>query len=227
MKKDNIHAGHRTRLLNKILKHGFDGVEDHEMLEAMLYACYRQADTNEIAHSLLHKFEGLHSVCGAPVGELTKIENVGIKTALYLNILPEFVKSYQVSCFGAKPVLRSVEEIAQYCIALQTGNIHEVAYVLCLDVNGKLLKKNKLAEGNPGSVLLDPRKVLEEVTHTPTAKVVLCHNHPGGTLLPSQNDFDATANVKVVLKAIGIELLDHIIVVKDKYISFRSENYKF
>ena len=225
--KINLHAGHRTRLMNKIIQHGFDGVAEHEVLEAVLYVCYRQADTNEVAHELLRKFGSLHNVCAASLEELTKVKYVGPNTAAYLKMLPEFVKAYQVSCFDEKHIFGSIEEIARYCVSLQIGNIDEVVYLLCLDAKQNLIKLAKIAEGTPGSVYLEPRRVLEEVTHTTTAKAVLCHNHPGGTLFPSQKDFDVTSRVKMLLGAIGIELLDHIIVVKDKYISFRNENYKF
>ena len=227
-KKVNIHAGHRTRLLEKIIKYGFNGVAEHEILEAVLYICYSQANTNDVAHKLLKEFGNLHNICAAPIEALTKIKYVGDNTARYLKMLPEFIKAYQLSSFDVKKAFGSLEEIAQYCMLQYIGkDSSEVVYLLCLDAKQKLIKQSKIAEGNPGSVYLDPRRVIEEVAHTATAKVVLCHNHPGGTLFPSQKDFDVTSRVKMLLNAIGIELLDHVIVVKDKYISFRNENYRF
>jgi len=53
------------------------------------------------------KFGNLHNVCAAPVEKLVKVDNVGVRTAQYLKMLPEFVKAYQVSCFGEKHTFNS------------------------------------------------------------------------------------------------------------------------
>jgi DNA repair protein RadC len=227
MNDKNIHSGHRQRLIHKILNGGFDAVEQHEMLEAILFLCYRQQDTNEIAHALLREFGSIYNVCAAPAGELVRVDGVGIRTAEHLNLFAEFVKAYETSFFAPKREFVDMDEMARYCIALQMGNADEVVYVLGLDAKNRLVKQCRIAQGNPGMVHIDTRQVLEAVAHTAAVKVVLCHNHPGGTLFPSQKDLEVTAQVRVMLEGIGVKLQDHIIVAKDQSISCYGTVAKF
>lgn len=217
--------GHRQRLINKALKHGTEIFQPHEVLELYLFTLIPRVDTNPIAHALLQNFGTFEGVCNAPIEELIKIKGIGRKTAQQLKLFPYFAKAYQLSAHGDKVSFRSIAEIGEYCVKLFTGIVNEAMYILCLDSNNKLVNQVLVAEGTPSEVYVEPRQIVEHVIYTATCSVVLCHNHPGGTLMPSQNDIETTERIKVALEAIGIRLLDHIIVANGNFITFN--NCKF
>ncbi len=85
-KSSNLHGGHRSRMRARLEKAGysFDSFEPHEILEMLLYSCYAQKNTNEIAHALINCFGSLEACVTAPVEELCKIKNISIKTAAHI-----------------------------------------------------------------------------------------------------------------------------------------------
>lgn len=220
-------VGHRKRHMERAITQGFESFKKHEIIELMLFFSQPRINTNPIAHSLIDKFGSLHNVCNAPLNELLEVSGVGRATAEFLKILPEFVRTYELSVYEDKITFGNTKEIGEYCVAFQIGRIFEAIFVLCLDTRNRLIKRVKLAEGTPGEVYIEPRQVIEQVTHTATTNVILCHNHPAGTLFPSQADLEITSKIKIALKSIDINLLDHIIVANGKYISFADAKLKF
>lgn len=71
---ENIHAGHRARMLKRVRERGFEGMEEHEILEVLLYAVIRRGNTNPTAHRLINKFGSLKGVLNADEAELMSVE---------------------------------------------------------------------------------------------------------------------------------------------------------
>jgi DNA repair protein RadC len=94
---------------------------------------------------------------------------------------------------------------------------------LCLDIKSKLNNAVLVHEGTLNEVPVYPRLIVEAALTYNAATVILAHNHPGGTLAPSEGDKEVTKKIKDALKAISIHMADHIIVAGNKYFSF-SEN---
>lgn len=219
--------GHRERMINKALKFGLESFQKHEVLELFLFSTLPRVDTNRIAYELIKRFGTFFDICNAPIEELMKTKGIGKRAAQQLKLLPAIAREYQLSMYGDRVSFTSLSEIGSYCVDLYSGRVNEAMYLICLDANNCIIKQVMVAEGTPSEVYVEPRQIIEHITHTPTNSVVLCHNHPGGTLMPSQNDIETTDRIKNALEAIGIKLLDHIIVGKGSYISFNEHYFKF
>ena len=92
-------------------------------------------------------------------------------------------------------------------------------YQLCLDRKGKLLACKRLSEGGSAAAELNIRRLVENALLSSASAVILSHNHPSGIALPSREDYTTTRRVQEALATIGVELLDHIIVAEDDYVS--------
>ena len=101
----------------------------------------------------------------------------------------------------------------------------ESVRILCMNASGKVLKRAKIAEGDVNAVHFPIRRLVEEALACKAVSVILTHNHPGGTMSPSQEDLSATEAAKKALETVGIRLLDHLIVSEDNYCSLREEGY--
>ena len=100
---------------------------------------------------------------------------------------------------------------------------HEECWVILLDRACHILKKEHITSGGIASCAIDIPRIIKAAIIAGAAGVILCHNHPSGSVLPSQADIRQTKRLKEVLDLLGISLNDHIIFGDGKYYSFADE----
>lgn len=105
-------------------------------------------------------------------------------------------------------------------MSLFTGRLNEAFYVICLDSQNKVNQATLLHEGTINEAPVYPRLIVETALRHQAVSIILAHNHPGGSLKPSQPDLDVTRKIKAATEAISITVVDHIIVAGDGYYSF-------
>lgn len=213
-----IHDGHREKMRRRFQETGLEGFADHEALELLLYYAIPRRDTNELAHRLLTRYGSLSALLQAPIEDLRRVEGVGESAAVLLKLVPAFVYKAQRSA-GQETVLNSTEKAGRYLLSCFAGERNEVIYQLCLDRKGKLLARKRLSEGGSAAAELNIRRLVENALLTSASTVILSHNHPSGIALPSREDYATTQQAQDALRTIGVELLDHIIVAEDDYVS--------
>ena len=101
---------------------------------------------------------------------------------------------------------------------------HEEFWILYLNNSNKIVQKNQLSKGGITGTLVDVRLVLKTALEVGATSLILCHNHPSGTLKPSQADKDITQKLKAAAQSLDIKVLDHLIVTENAYFSFADEN---
>ena len=213
-----IHDGHREKMRRRFQETGLEGFADHEALELLLYYAIPRRDTNELAHRLLTRYGSLAALLQAPEEHLQRTEGIGESAAVFLKLVPAFVYKAQRSA-GQETVLNSTEKAGRYLLARFAGERNEVIYQLCLDRKGKLLACKRLSEGGSAAAELNIRRLVENALLSSASAVILSHNHPSGIALPSREDYATTQQAQDALRTIGVELLDHIIVAEDDYVS--------
>ena len=213
-----IHDGHREKMRRRFQETGLEGFADHEALELLLYYAIPRRDTNELAHRLLTRYGSLSALLQAPIEDLRRVEGVGESAAVLLKLVPAFVYKAQRSA-GQETVLNSTEKAGRYLFSCFAGERNEVIYQLCLDRKGKLLARKRLSEGGSAAAELNIRRLVENALLSSASAVILSHNHPSGIALPSREDYATTQQAQDALRTIGVELLDHIIVAEDDYVS--------
>ena len=216
----NIHEGHRERMRSRFLQEGADGMATHEILEMLLYGTIPRGDTNEIAHHLLDEFGSISNLIEADPHEIAKTAGVGIKSAVFLSLLHELVLRYEREKVEQKPALTSISRSVEYCRALLAFRPTERFYVICLDSRRKILHTSKISEGTVNDAVVSPRMVAEKALRYQATSVLLCHNHPKGSVKPSFDDINLTARLKRMLEPLGVEVVDHIIIGENEYFSF-------
>jgi DNA repair protein RadC len=101
---------------------------------------------------------------------------------------------------------------------------HEEFWILYLNNSNKIIQKNQLSKGGITGTLVDVRLVLKNALETGATALILCHNHPSGTLKPSQADRDITQKLKTAAQSLDIKVLDHLIITEKAYFSFADES---
>ena len=214
-----VHDGHRDRLRQKFAEHGLDPFADHEVLELLLFYAIARRNTNAIAHQLLEQFDSLEGVFSAPVESLERIDGIGERTAHFLHLMGELQRRLRLG-EGKEPlILNSTQAVGEYFLKRFDCEQVEVIYQACLDAKGKVLKCCRLSEGASASADVNIRRVVEYALRYNASAVILAHNHPSGVALPSREDIVATAQIENALGAIGVTLVDHIIVADGDFVS--------
>lgn len=216
----NPHKGHRQRVKNRVIKEGIDSFEDHQILELLLFYSIPMKDTNELAHQLINAFGSIAGVFEADPQDLCAKAGVTENTGILLSLIPALARRYQQSKFKEKAILNSTSKAGEYAIPLFTGRLNEVFYVICLDSQNKVNHATLLHEGTINEAPVYPRLIVENALRHQAASIILAHNHPGGSLQPSQADMDVTKKIKQATEAIAITVADHIIVAGESYYSF-------
>ena len=216
--------GHRSRVRERYFEAGLDGFQDYEVLEMLLFYAIPRQDTKALAKDLIARFGSLHGVFEASAEELQAAGLTPAASALLTMILP-LGRRIEMSKEKNRTHIRSTADAGKAICALFRNRPEESVRAVCLDAGGRIVKQAEIAKGDVNTVHFPIRKLVEAAIGCRAVSVILAHNHPGGTIAPSREDLDATAAAKSALEAVGIRLLDHLIVAGEQYCSLREEGY--
>jgi len=156
------------------------------------------------------------------LGQQSDVPGLSRALTLKLIAIQELCRRSQESTIT--PTLSSPENIVAQVASLGALSQERVV-VLYVDARLKLLRKQTVAIGKHNSVQLEPRDVLREALLLPSYGVVIVHNHPSGNPQPSSDDLVFTQKMQSACQLMGVALIDHLIVTKNSWHSFRSAGY--
>ncbi len=221
-----IHDGHRHRKREQFLRNGLDGFADHETLELLLFYAIPRKDTNELAHNLLEYFGSLRAVLSAPAEELERWPCIGENAAALLKLVPAIYQRSQTPA-EEEQILNSVENTGRFFMRVFQGVTREVLLQACLDAKGRVLCCKKLSEGGVNQATTNIRTIMENAIFSGASGVILSHNHPSGIALPSREDVTMTLQVRNALQTVDVELVDHVIVADNDFVSMAANGTLF
>lgn len=219
--ENNIHSGHRQRMLKRYLEHGIDSLEEHEILEIFLFSAYTRRNTNDISHQLIQRFGSLEGVMNASYDDLLQEKNVGNTAAALITFMKDLARKFNKDDLNGIS-LASSEQVRDFCYNLLGHSANEEAHGLFLDHNMNLVGETSVCSNGSSLVEFDLRTIVTRAIKTQCSNIVLVHSHPKGVLLPSANDVASTRRIANALNDIGITLMDHIIVNEEGTYSMRS-----
>ena len=218
------HQGHRQRMRARVEQYGLESLVPHEALEYILYITNARRDTNGLAHDLIERFGDFAGVLEASEEDLLTVEGVGPATARMLHLLPQISRYYTQSSMHGRKSLKTTEELAEYLMKQFAGAAQERALLAALDSRSRVKGLFWLRDGTGSRVSLELKDVVAAALKGGTDRVVLCHNHPNGIVLPSREDLQATENIVRALGLVKVQLRDHIILTESEYFSMREAN---
>ena len=188
----------------------------------LLFFGIPRRDTNEIAHALLDAFGNLPGVLKASYEDLIKIKGMTSGAAVLIRLSGSLIREYNDGELPKDMILDSPEKIGAFILPKFFGEQNERVLVVCMDNKCKVLSCTFVSEGSLNATEISVRKVLEQAIISHATAVVLAHNHPSGFALPSAEDQASTRTIAQVLHVAGVQLVDHLVVAEDDYVSMRS-----
>ena len=229
-KTKNNAKGHRERVRKKFLENGFNGLEDYEILELLLFYVIPRKDTKAIAKELIKKFKNLANVLKADTLELKTIDGLGASSITFLKMmgaLPE--KIYEDKLKNQKLIKDDRNKITdkEVLLSFLRNKIGyedvEKFYVIYLSSSNEVIAFEESSSGTLDRSSIYPREIYKRVIMENAKSIIIAHNHPSGNTCPSKCDIDITNEIAKGLKNFGALLLEHIIITRDSYFSFLEE----
>ena len=212
--EENLHANHRSRMIGRFLKSP-DSLNDHEILEILLYFTVKRKDTNPLAHKILSYFKDLSAVFEADADTLKKIDGVGDKIAAEFLTISQVIKRVEnIKKNSDKTEFRSLRNIKPLIDETFSGATTERVALFTFDERKKFKNKIIFESDDFSKVAFDSAKVADAVAITKPKFALVAHNHPSGIAEPSNADDLATTKLEMILSLHGVTLLDHVIVGK-------------
>lgn len=215
--------GHRGRLRLRFLQGGLDSFLDYEIVELLLTLGTPRKDCKQIAKEVIKEFGGLRGVLDASLEELQKIKGIGPSNAFGVKLFQAVSERLAREQIPEKIILDSADAVANYLQKSIGREKKEQFVTLCLDSRNSLIKISNISTGSLNASIVHPREVFKEAIHSSAAQIIIAHNHPSENPDASPEDVALTRRLGEAAKIIGIELLDHIIVTKDKFSSLKEQ----
>jgi len=209
----------------KFMAHGARALTDSELLAVILRTGTKGVSACRLGERVLEETSkrgngllGLHQIS---LHDLMQIEGIGEVKAVKLKAIAEI--STRIAQAGAKKALcyRTPHTIAEYYMERFRHENVEYVLLIMLDAGLHPLGEQTLSKGSVNASILSPREVFLEALKVQAAGVMLLHNHPGGSPMPSENDIRVTKRITEAGALMDIPLLDHIIIGDNSYFSFR------
>ncbi|GAB4541149.1 MAG: DNA repair protein RadC [Thermodesulfovibrionia bacterium] len=211
----------------RLIRFGAHVLTTAQLLAIIIRTGNKNKSAIELGRELLDRFS-LKEMEDASINEFKEIKGIGvakiaqIKAALELG--RRLLQSDKREGMGS-PLFRNSHDVYEYYRPMLFGLKKERFIVAMLDSKNKLFKEMKVSDGTLTSSLVHPREVFRYAIKEAAASVIFIHNHPSGDPTPSQDDIAITNRLVDTGRIVGINVLDHVIITDNMYISLKEKGY--
>lgn len=206
----------------RLIKVGPGNLSEVELLAIIISRGTKGTPVRQIAERLVNQFHSAAEVGRATVEELMLIPGIGKAKACQIVAAFELARrSDDTPCVKDRADVSDPKEVARLARSNVKDWRKECFFTLFLDSRSRLIGQTEVSVGCLDTTLAHPREVFEKAIRAGAAAIVVVHNHPSGDPSPSDDDVRLTRRLSEAAKILGIRLLDHVIVTRDSFYSFR------
>ena len=221
IKINEIPSGERPR--EKLLFYGAHCLSNEELLAIILRTGNKDSNVVELSYRIIHSVGGLNGLFKASAKELMEVKGVKEAKATQILAMCELYKRFKVSELTQIKISKP-SDVAKLVLDELRMLRQEVLILINLDTKNKVISKKEIFKGGLNSSLVHPREIFKEAVKDSAASIIICHNHPSGDPTPSRDDINITTRLKECGKMMGIELLDHLIIGDNRFISLKEKD---
>lgn len=140
-------------------------------------------------------------------------------------------RRYKIECVPVgnpieKTQIKNTEDAYKYIMRLYGSDIEliESFIGIYIDNNNNVIGWSKIASGGIDKTIVDQRVLFKYAIELLAPRIIICHNHPSGKVLPSRDDDELTNRIVDGCKILGLQLIDHLVVTKETYYSYLETN---
>lgn len=196
-----------------------------ELLAILIRTGSKQKSAINLAEEIVRKFPNLYTLRNITIDELMTIKGIGKAKAIQILAAIELGSRTSQYVLERGMQIRSPSDCAEF-ITEEVKTLEQEHFIgIYLDTKNRILAKKTLFIGSLNRSLVHPREVFKEALKHGCASIILVHNHPSNDVTPSPQDISITKRLIEIGELIGIEILDHLIVGANNYLSMREAKY--
>ncbi len=212
------------RPVEKLLINGPESLSNPELLAVILRTGTRGENIISLSTRIISEFNGLDGLLDAGINEITSIRGVKNIKASQIMAIGELVRRInKLNVLRSGKIISSPSDIASHVMKEMVVLKQEVLKLIMLDTKNNIIGIKDLFKGSLNTSIVHPREIFKEAIKKSSSSIIICHNHPSGDPTPSKEDINITIRLKECSKIIGIDLLDHLIIGKDQYVSLKEK----
>lgn len=215
MKIKDLPKNDRPR--EKLEKYGPEILSNSELLAILLGTGVKGTNVVELSNKILKKFSG----DGLSKATFKDLKNTfGLGKAKACEIVASFELGRRLLHGKKSTLLLSPKDIWDELREIR-DNKKEHFVMFFLDSRSQEIKREIISVGSLNTNSIHPREVFEPAVRNLAVQVIIAHNHPSGDPEASEEDIETTKQLIEAGKILGIDIIDHVVVTKDNYFSFR------
>ena len=207
-----------ARPYEKLKLYGASNLTDAELIAIIIKTGTKDENSVDIANRIISKIEVLSNLQYQSINELTCIKGIGEIKAIQLMALCEITKR-MLKVDSKEMVVKRSKDVFELLRSEYRFEKQEIVKVLILNNKNIVEKIVDIVKGETNYAMLSVKQIFKEAIVMQAQKIIMVHNHPSGDVLPSEKDIIITKKVLEAADILGIQLIDHVIIAKDRYFS--------
>jgi DNA repair protein RadC len=205
----------------KLLSKGKESLTDSELLAILIGSGNRNESAVALCKRLLSNVDNnLHALGKLSISKLKEFKGIGEAKAISIIACLELGRRRREANKSVLEKVSSSKSVFEIMQPLLGDLQHEEFWVLFLNNSNVILSKQQLSKGGITGTLVDIRLLMKKTLEIGAIAIIVCHNHPSGTLLISEADKNITTKIKTACTTLDVKLLDHLIITEQSYVSF-------
>ena len=193
-----------------------------DSLKCLLSECMREHSGNYATQAVLNEFPTVRDLMNASEEEMQLVKGIGPVKAKQLSAIVRFAK-YAYGNHEAKVTIGSPQDAYKFMRSKLEHLQVEEFHVIGLNTKNSVVFENTVSIGSLNSSIVTPRETFQMLIRRHCAGAIVAHNHPSGDPKPSNEDISLTEALSESGKILGIPILDHVIIGRGKYYSFKEQ----
>ena len=207
----------------RLKKFGPEALSAQELLALVIGRGIPKKSVMNIAQELLVEFGNINAISKATIEELSQIKGIGLAKAAQIKACFELGKRQELEIELNDLDIKKPQDVVKAIRARIQDKAKEHFKLILLNTRNKIISISNVSTGTLNTSLVHPREVFKDAIMHNAASVILTHNHPSGDIEPSENDLTITKRLVEAGKILGIEVIDHIIITKNAFFSFKEK----
>jgi DNA repair protein RadC len=204
----------------KLLAHGSTTLSNAELIAILLGTGTKSLSAIDLAKDILQLVShDLNDLGRKTIKELQSVKGIGPAKAITIAAALELGRRRNQPS-KTKTQITSSKDSFDFLIPFLADLNHEEFWIILLNKNSKIINQKKMFSGGIDVVIVDVKMIMKIAIEEGASGLILAHNHPSGSLIPSSQDKNITQKIKDACSIFSIQLLDHIIIGNNEYFSF-------
>jgi DNA repair protein RadC len=210
----------------KLMLKGKRALSDAELMAILIGSGSHEETAVSLCKRILSDYDhDLNFLGKLTVSQLTQFKGIGEAKAISIVAALELGRRRQSSEIRKKKQIRSSQDVFKLMAPVMSDLQHEEFYALFLNRSNKVILTDQVSMGGVSGTVVDVKKLYFNAINLQVSNLIICHNHPSGSLRPSYADKQLTRKVSESAKLLDISLLDHVIIAENGFYSFADHGH--